>query len=115
MKPYYTIVLDASYDLWMASHPNDDEAVGDFFAAYTDAAEALAAACNFDIDIISGSYTGPAMQGQSVTFKNQEEEETVEQDLWQAIHDCLDQNDKGKWIVNMETVTRKTHFFRYAL
>lgn len=115
-KPYYVIVLDASYDLWMASRDNSADAVDQFFHAYTLAGNMLAEKADFDIDIISGLYDGPEMQQQTHTnFLHTDREnscETIEQALWQAIHDCLIWDDEDcVWRCDPQMVKRKARLF----
>ena len=74
----YTIVLDASFDLYQAGKPNDDAAQDAFIDAFHDAADELADEIGITISVISGTYNGPAMQNQSTNGD--------EGELWQEIH-----------------------------
>lgn len=76
----YVIVLDASFDLYQASEPNDEAAQEAFAEEYKRAAVEIAEEHGIDIKVISGTYNGPAMQRQS---KNSDEGE-----VWQMIHDA---------------------------
>jgi len=84
----YTLVLDASFDLYQAGHPNDQDSQDEFTAAYEEAAEKLAEECGINITIVAGNYTGPAMQDQTTNGD--------EGELWQEIHNRVSQVD-GEW------------------
>lgn len=75
----YTIVLDASFDLYAAGDANGEDEQAEFTEAYREAAKRIAEKQGIKITVVPGNYDGPAMQEQT---KNGDEGE-----LWQSIHD----------------------------
>ncbi len=88
MGKVYTIVLDASFDLWQAGHDNDQESCDDFESAFCDAARIIEKQKGIEINVVMGSYDGPAMLEQTKTSE--------EGEIWQKCHDLLKQID-GEW------------------
>lgn len=88
------IGLDARYDLYAASLPNDEDSVADFEAAYRGCAAHVAEKAGVEIEVrrVRGGYDPAILQDDGV------DDETTDMGLWQGIHDCLEHDgDEWQW------------------
>lgn len=102
--------LDASYDLYAASLPNDDASVADFEAAYRGCAEYVAEKAGIEIRVvrIHGGYHDANLHGRGL------DDAETDLGLWQGIHDCL-HHDGEEWLYDDAKADRLAERVRHQV